>query len=405
MFSADLIKTMQKMSTPKRAEDISERIVCYGRFLDSLNDITSFIQSDNSSFAILRGNSGVGKKSLLRAAENNYFTIDTKFKPSSGKLGTSLIKRVNLKVIYLNPFQFSDDYGAIKYIAKELGLKIRPSITELLDDITQRKGLTSKGKIVIVLMAFEEFCRQKQSLLYNLTNLTQHGENINILGLTSRINCTSELEKRVRSRINAICYELQLPYSSKQEYVEFACELLGNFKISGKLKFKLEELYMYGSRNIMELKQFLINLCEWKEDGKMIVHQPDDVVNIKILRLPTGSFDQTEETLKWLTKPTFELLKMIVCYSHLCSKEVTLNDLGDWVMKRNVRNFDTTSPLAIKNLASLMQISLVKQTNYDSMLGRLTKFTSEITGHELRHFLERNHSYCNHQSDLIWKEI
>lgn len=406
--------------TPKSEEDILEKVIFYGGFLQTYTNLMRFFKSEESSTAILRGEPGVGKKTLLNAIENNIKnpSINAKEETNSetpkkfmkGKKGDKIDKQVtkkNIKFIYLHPSYCSDDYTFLKYIATELNIKltVRPSIQELVEDIENRKGINHEGKIVIVLFNFEDFCNQKQSLLYSLTHLTQHGKNINLLGVTMSLDCTRSLEKRVRSRLNALFYELTKPYSSREEYLEFASKLLGGHSITDNLKQKLEEMYIYGSRAILHLKWFLISVCEWNKKGKLTVKQPeiDSRYSLKY-----GEIFTTEATLNNLVTSQLQLLTLAACY--VADKRVTdfnLSQLGDYCLKNNIKNFDAFCPQVLKNTIILERIKLFKLTDTrpNQTICKLTKFTLEISGPELNAVLKRNCHWNVHLDKTLLSKL
>lgn len=396
---------------PKNEEDILNNVIFYGGFLDTYTNLMRFVESGESSTAILRGGPGVGKKTLLDVVEKNYKfpyintdnenNCQTPRKSLKGNKGDKIViplnKRKELKFIYLHPTLFSDDYTTLKYIATELELTIRPSIQDLMEDIEARKGVKHKGKIVIILLEFEQFCNSRQSLLYSLTHLTQHGTNFNLLGVTMSLDSTGRLEKRVRSRLNALFYDLTLPYNSKKQYLEFASKLLGDYNITGNLEKKLEEMYIYGTRAINHLKWFLVSICEWNKKKGLIVRQPE-IDSRKSLSL--GSIFYLEDKFYNLVSSQIQLLTLAACYcSDRRMPDFTLMQLGDYCSKNDIKHFDAFCPQVLKNAIILERSKLFKSTDtkLNHTIGRNTKFTLEVAPCEIAAVLQRNPRTTNVQ--------
>lgn len=367
--------------TPPKPGDIYEHIVHHTGFSDGLAYVSDFMRSETSSTLIVRGDTGCGKKTVVMQAED-------------------LLKGKAI-CIYLDRILHSDDFFLIKTIAKRLGLEKGPSIPEMIADIQELSGRwPTKKKIVIVLSHFEEFCKRKQSLLYTLTHLTQHGKNISLIGLTMSLDCIEHLEKRVRSRMNALFYELKPPYENKEEYVSFASILLGKYRITGKLKEQLEYMYMVGHRSIKQLKSYLISICDWDEKGKFIVNEPTEIFDLK------NDPKAVNRRLQSLSRPHLELLKMIVCCCDSYDQtHFTPNLLSSYANNHEYHTFDAKSDLSVENMIFLIQCGFLKVMKPQQGLHRKTTLSIHITPIELKQILQRDLTLHFGKSDLLWKRI
>jgi len=376
--------------------EIADKIVYYGGFNDGLEFVSGYLHSRYSSTLIIRGNVGMGKKTLVKVAAKLYDDLhkhEKRNRPRDEQVS------VELKMIDVVPYHYSDDYSAIRDIAKQLGRKLKPSLQELLDDIEK---LSSKGeqKIVIVLHDFEEFCKQRQSLLYGLTQLTQAGTYVTLIGLTLALDCTENLEKRVRSRLNAKFFELW-PYRRREEFVQFASELLNGHPIEGNLKMQLEFMHDVGCYSIRELKRYLISLCSWDEKGKFSLNQPENP-----REHPQYNLKRFAERLKWLTRDQLELLKMAVCYCH-SNETLTfcLQALAEFSSLRGHHKFDTTSSLAFKNISTLGKMCLIRSKKPDEAPSALSQFVCCVTPFELKQTLVEHKELQYLKTDPLWKKL
>lgn len=369
----------KKSNAPKCSDDIANNIVHYGAFKDGLDFLTNIFNSHASTSIILRGNLGSGKMTLVEEAE----------------------RLCGVLCIYLNPNHFHDDFSAMKYIAQALKLRLRPSLQDMMEDIEERCGTTDK-KIVIVLSDFEEFCRQKQSLLYCLTNLTQHGDNISLLGITRNLDCTECLEKRVRSRLNTLFHELSTPYRSKAEYVEFASLLLGGAHLPDKLVEQLEFMYLTGNRSIRPLKRYLLSICTWDEEGVFCVNAPcsEQATN------PQNDFSNMADRFSWLTRSQRELLKLAVCYCNSHSTaEFSLHELRNYACRINYHRFQTNTQECLKNTLLLCRVMFLKTRKLHQEISQSTVFVICVAPKQLRALCEQNQEHSNIKTDPLWKRL
>ncbi|KAH9413046.1 origin recognition complex subunit 4 [Dermatophagoides pteronyssinus] len=100
----------------------------------------------------------------------------------------------------------------------ELSERVNNSIPKIM---TQFRNLTENYqnfRSIIVLDNFDVFCRKQQTLLYNLLDLTQHGQSILVIGITRRLDYLELLEKRVRSRLTQRVVHLVSPFKHYDLY-------------------------------------------------------------------------------------------------------------------------------------------------------------------------------------------
>lgn len=360
------------LKPPSSAEDIAKRVVHYGNFLNALEYMIEFFNREISSSIILQGNFGTGKKTLLKEA-----------------------LRMSKKTVYIqiNPYHITDDLSALKHIARELGLNLRPSLQQVMEDIEERSSKIAK-KIVIVLPHFEQFCRLKQSLLYCLTNLIQHTNNIGVIGTTVRFDATEHLEKRVRSRLNASFYELKHPYSNKDEYLQFASLILGQCNLSKSIQTQLIQLYIQ-ERSIRALKSFLIQACSWNKKGSL---------SIKPRTISTSDPLSVHNRFTWLTIPQQELFKIAISYCNdndCCS--FTLRALLSYSSKRDYK-IDIESPQAFKDVNLLASISVFVRAKHSQFISEDTEFTLGGSPIEIKGIIEANPDLHRLRTDPLWKK-
>lgn len=350
---------------PKSKKDIAKSVILYGEFYKGFDYMRETFKSETSSSIIIRGNIGCGKNTLIQQALQ-YSKV--------------------AKSIYLNPDIYTDDISALKRVAEELGLNLKPSVQELLENI-EEASRKFENKIVIVLQNFEKFCRQKQSLLYSLTHLTQHGHNITLIGLTIHLDCTDNLEKRVRSRLNALVYELHPPYTNKKEYIEFASLLLGGYDLSSEpaIKQALERIYN-GNKAIIALKSYLLSICSWSEDGELTLTANG-----------VSSFDPRcdpkplENRFGWLTLPEQKLLKIAVSYCNandIC--EFSLKDLEKFEPLEGSHDFENKNQQILRSTRTLVLSNFFIPLKHNQMISQETEFVLGISPIELKAVIKRN---------------
>lgn len=371
---------------PSGPTEIADKIVYYGAFLEAYQYLTGLINSEISTSIIIRGNAGSGKKSLLEAVSSESILKARSPLKNKNLLDTSITCEPGDKliIIYLNPSYYTDDFMAIERIAATLKLKPKHKISELIYDIEEQIQKIDK-KILIVLLEFEEFCRKRQCLLYSLTHLIQHTDNAVLVGVTLSLDPTENLEKRVRSRLNAHSYELSPPYRNKEEYVEFASALLGNYKIVGNLKAQLENMHTFGLKSIRELKRYLISMCSWDSKGDLTVNQPTSV-RLNMLNDISSFVDM----FTWLTTPQQEILLIAASYcKSKDEKNFTLKDL-ELYAKRHNYSFDFNSPLSIRNVARLAYLDLIRLFKPNEPISELALIALQFKPIQLKKVVELN---------------
>lgn len=391
MVSKKKTKSTNEIKVPKCREDISRAILIYGRFKEALEYMIDYLATPISSTLILRGNPQTGKKSLLSRA----FDI------------------CDVEPVYLNPFHYHDDHAALRKLVDKLGLgtNTRPVIEDLIKGI-EKKTCKSKKKVVIVLLYFQEFCRQKQSLLYCLTTLTQHGSNVCLIGVTQSLECTNGLEKRVRSRLNAQFYHLNYPYRNFEEYLEFSSQLLGGHQFETMTTVRgrevpnlayqqLERQYTLGCYEINLLKKFLISICSWHfETNDLTVCQPDKPVHNLRSHLSLNI-----ERMKALTSVQLDALKFAIFYCEI-KKTVEFNfqELYEYASTHTYDQFTKEFQLSMKILGPLNGI-FIKMLKPEESLTLKSTFVLNITPEYFRFIIENNADLHSIKTDRFWKGL
>lgn len=365
-----------KQNPPKDIRELADRILHYGKFAEGYQFLMDLMQSKDSTTVIIRGNIGSGKRTLVE----------------------SVMKDVkDATVIYIEPSHCTDDYSTLRDIAQDLNLKSKPSLQDLMEDI-EKKSIKSKNKIVLVLIDFEEFCRQKQSLLYSLTNIIQNGNNISLVGLTVSLDCTEKLEKRVRSRLNALFYELSPPYTNETEYVEFASHLLGTYALGDKLVAQLKYNFLHGNRSLRQLKRFLITICTWNDRRSLILLDPK-------VGISTGGQSEAQalsDRLRWLTKNQLELLKLAVyyCFDKNCL-DFTVDDLYSLASKHNYPSFSCS----LRDVAYLDKTCFIRMNKPNQIIDQHSTFTINVTPTFFKHVIKSNTEFHSLKTDQFWKRL
>ena len=130
-------------------------------------------------------------------------------------------KHKKMIVVDVNGYNFTTDHAALKHlnltyrqfhVGGDGGLeKNRVSNTVAANIVNQQffqrtlQDLYREGAtVIIVLEQFEAFARQsRQSMLYNILDLTQHQDTrMAVICITRQINSAQRLEKRIRSRFD-----------------------------------------------------------------------------------------------------------------------------------------------------------------------------------------------------------
>ncbi|RLU23154.1 hypothetical protein DMN91_005432 [Ooceraea biroi] len=157
------------------------------------------IDMGESNSALLIGPRGSGKTTLVNSVLKELFAIK-RFKD-------------NALVVNLNGIVHVDDRLALKDITRQMQLenvvgdKVFGAFSENLNFLLDclKSGDKKRSKpIIFVLDEFDLFCgHHKQTLLYNLFDVAQSAQvPICVLGITSRLDVTELLEKRVKSRFS-----------------------------------------------------------------------------------------------------------------------------------------------------------------------------------------------------------
>lgn len=356
-----------------------DKVHHFGGFKEGLEVVLKKLQAEKSSSLILRGNVGCGKKTLIREAESMCDVIS----------------------IHLNPHHYPDEYTGLRHIAIKLGLEISSSIQEIMGAIEVSTKRTKK-RILVVLEDFEGFCRTRQTLLYCLTSLVQHGYKFTLIGLTCSLYWSENLEKRVRSRLLADFYELTPPYRTGKEYVQFASLLLGGYQIRGILKDQLEYIYKISTNgSIRELKTYLNFNFEQDKNGIWTIKEP-------LLQLddPNNDMQAMAERLGWLTKTQMDLLKIAVCFcSERGTRDFNLKSLVFYATKHKHNTFEVTSTVATRNTALLVKCGLFRQSKQSQRIDTLTTLTLGITPKELKIILVQNEDFHCIKTDSLWKKL
>lgn len=408
--------------------EVADRIIHYGNFKRSLDSLIGFFENNCAHTMIIRGNTGSGKRTLVTEAE----------KHCSNKI----------KCIFLNPYEFNDDHAALRRIARRLGFKRALTTSEIIDEIRAQSrpgdsagtGKTPKKdnikkirqRIVIVLQDFEQWCSRKQSLLYILTSLVhrdtiQDGGDpkdiggIRLIGLTLSLDPLEELEKRVRSRLNANVHEHWYPYTTINEYVEFASLLLGGFKInkSKQLRDQLEYLFNFGERSIRCLKRYLVGLLTRDQEGRLVVNtkglgEPSEVKTTCASYI-LNEGHRINTILGSLTPTQLDLIKVAmrsVAEDKAC--KFTLSDLAKYVNNRHTcgsdkkKLIDIESELFHKNLDLLIRMAIFRPLTMKALdhgINMSTPFAFGIMPAHLKAIVEKNKDLHRVKTDLLWKGL
>jgi len=375
---------------------ISDKVLHYGRFLHTFENILDLMRSEYPCSVIIRGNPGSGKKTVIYEA----------------------LKFVKVKCIFISPEQYSDDYVAIKAIASDLNAQAPGStISDYMKQI--RQYTTSGNKLVIVLEDFEDLCSNRQSLLYNLMNIMHtnptmidKGPNLTLIGLTCNLEWAENIEKRVRSRLNAKCIDLKLPYSNLKEYVEFASLLMDGHKIDKDLYEQLEYMYWFTNRSVRSLKKYLVGICEptGKENKALKVNfDPDayredyQVIHNNLLR----------ERLKHLTIAQLDLIKMAAFYCFTIAESgsakdplrFTLKDLREFFIKKENLIVDLSASRVLYDMALLVKLRLFKPEKPEQLIGAETGFYTAVLPKQLKAIVEGDKRLQNQKTDALWKKL
>jgi origin recognition complex subunit 4 len=182
--------------------------------------LSATVQSGESNSMLLIGARGSGKSTLINTALQDI----------------SRSSKDHFHTVRLNGFVQTDDKLALREIWRQLGREMEidddgengpgksyaDTLTMLLallshpDEISGRTGGAENQVAKSVIFIMDEFdlfaTHPRQTLLYNLLDIAQSRKApIAVLGLTTRIDVTEALEKRVKSRFSHRYVHLPLP--------------------------------------------------------------------------------------------------------------------------------------------------------------------------------------------------
>lgn len=371
--------------------EIMDKVLHFGAFEEALKIMVDLMKSEYPCSVIVRGQVGSGRKTLIGEASN--------------------IAKV--QCIDIDPLQFNEDFGALRRIVDEIGLKTRgSSVSELTQEI--RDKADKENKLVIVLHHFEDFCRKRQSLLYNLmnllqTNINEHdkGPNITLIGLTTYLDWTDNIEKRVRSRLNAKLIDLSYPYRNLKEYIQFTSMLLGDHKLNEQFKEQLSYMYHFGSQSVTYLKHYLNTISHYDKKRRRLVvnfdpdrYRTDYQRNFNIL---------LKRRLLDLTSPQLELIKLIVCYYYNREDEldssISLKLVCEYAQLKNMQTFSEKNEMMYRDADYLLQLGFLDMEKLGQSIGFETKFRPTITGKQFKAVLQMDPALSNLRTDLMWKKL
>lgn len=367
MFTNDdlIFDPKRKFRPPRCWSELPRRVVNTENFSEALEFLTRIIKEKKQ--AIIHGEEGVGKRTLIEITKRQV--------PKE------------IEFVHINPVDYKDDISAIRDI---------------------KEATAKSNRSVVILEDIELFCRQRQCFLYNVYEMSTKGL-FSLIGLTVAQDCTEYLEKRVRSRLNASFYLLKFPYETSQEYVGFASKLTGDHRFPHKHKLELISMFSYGNRSIRELKKYLVdnwdskdqklasNRRETVEDNEDESDENDDP--IEQLELPerssTSSIDCKVESL---TKCQRELLVVITahCYessSKKCGQKFTLMGIQDFALRKDLKSLAlkvACSKEYLQNLSCLQGLSFVRAMKSKETLSAYAQFSLLITYGMLKDVIDRH---------------
>jgi origin recognition complex subunit 4 len=191
--------------------------------------LSATIQSGESNSMLLIGSRGSGKTTLVNAALKDL----------------SRSSKEHFHVVRLNGFIQTDDKLALREIWRQLGREMEideddasgpgksyaDTLTMLLALLSHPEEITGQAlsnhelakSVIFIMDEFDLFATHpRQTLLYNLLDIAQSRKApIAVLGLTTRIDITEALEKRVKSRFSHRYVHLGLPRGLGQ-FIEVA---------------------------------------------------------------------------------------------------------------------------------------------------------------------------------------
>ena len=184
--------------------------------------LSQTVQAGEGNSIILTGSRGTGKSMLVE-------TVISDLLQSNGE---------DFYVVRLNGFIHTDDKLALREIWRQLGRELdgddeepglrnnyADTLTSLLALLSHQEEGSQEGgeerqsaakSVIFVLDEFDLFAQHpRQTLLYNLFEVAQSHRNapIAVLGLTTKVDVISNLEKRVKSRFSQRSVHVSLPKS------------------------------------------------------------------------------------------------------------------------------------------------------------------------------------------------
>lgn len=376
----DEFKEVNIKQKPKDELELQSRVIEYGSFASGLKYLMdSVLSSSGEKSVIITGNPGSGRRTLIRLAQS----------------------KKNLITVHLSPYAFSTDFSAIDFILNKLGLKMGDTLSDIMN--AMEKGRFVSEKVMVVLLFFEEFCRSKQSLLYNLTQMIQFGFNMCLIGVSSSRDCTQHLEKRVRSRLSASFYELKPPYNDFEEYLKFASLLLGGYKFPDLIEEELKCVYNQGCRSVSNLKRVLMrfsgDLLKWnkvKINGSMkgsecLYSEKSQLLNRKFRRLTPGQVDKLMMAARY-------------CKSHNCCN-FQLGALARWVTNYGI-TFKIETDECITDIARLVRSGLMlAKKKKENAITEFSEFSLMVHLDDIKYVVDTSKELQNIRSNALWLRL
>ncbi|KAJ5702762.1 hypothetical protein N7488_010310 [Penicillium malachiteum] len=218
-------------------------------------------------------------------------------------------------VVRLNGFLHTDDRLALREMWRQLGretnteddtlrinsyadtmatlLALLSHPEELFGASGNKEGVTAAKSIVILLDEFDLFVTHpRQTLLYNLFDIAQARKApIAVIGLTTKVDVTEMLEKRVKSRFSHRYVYVPLP----RTYEIFADVCMASLDIDEKEILQIADTLGPEHRAILETQGWKTLLEGWKTYLKNLCNDKDFQFHLKRI------FNQTKSVKEFLT--------------------------------------------------------------------------------------------------------